>query len=402
MIVRPYEAHIALRFLRKGRGQTVLLLGGIAVGVAVQFFLSALIGGLQLSLIERTVGSAPHIFVLPPDNLPTSVLAEDGLAVDSRRVPYSEMTEVLSWQQYVDFLERVPEVLAVCPVAGGQGFIERGGATETVAVKGIQPEAGARVYNFDKNMKAGRTDLSGDAAIVGWSVADKLRLELGDRFFVRNSKGTGDTFTVTGIVDLGSVQGNAQVFLSLDRARSFLGLDGVSAIEVKVKDVFAAESLAATFRREFSRVKFESWQARNRELLTALRSQSGSSGVIQFFVLFAISLGIASVLGIAAVQKSRQLGILKAMGVDNRGAARIFLIQGLVLGVGGSVVGIGLGYIIGAAFLRFFGTGTFGLRLNAFNLITPAVLAVAGSAVASVIPARRASRLSPIEVIRNG
>jgi lipoprotein-releasing system permease protein len=402
MIVRPYEAHIALRFLRKGRGQTVLLLGGIAVGVAVQFFLSALIGGLQLSLIERTVGSAPHIFVLPPDNLPTSVLAADGLTVDSRRVPYSEMTEVLSWQQYVDFLERVPEVSAVCPVAGGQGFIERGGATETVAVKGIQSEAGARVYNFDRNLKAGRADLSGDAAIVGWSVADKLRLELGDRFFVRNSKGTGDTFMVTGIVDLGSVQANAQVFLSLDRARSFLGLDGVSAIEVKVKDVFAAESMAATFRKEFSRVKFESWQERNRELLTALRSQSGSSGVIQFFVLFAISLGIASVLGIAAVQKSRQLGILKAMGVDNRGAARIFIIQGLVLGVGGSVVGIGLGYIIGAAFLRLFGTGTFGLRLNAFNLITPAVLAVVGSAVASVIPARRASRLSPIEVIRNG
>ncbi len=402
MIVRPYEAHIALRFLRKGRGQTVLLLGGIAVGVAVQFFLSALIGGLQLSLIERTVGSAPHIFVLPPDNLPTSVLAGDGLAVDSRRVPYSGMTEVLSWQQYVDFLERVPEVSAVCPVAGGQGFIERGGATETVAVKGIQPEAGARVYHFDKNMKAGRTDLSGDAAIVGWSVADKLRLGLGDRFFVRNSKGTGDTFTLAGIVDLGSVQANAQVFLSLDRARSFLGLDGVSAIEVKVKDVFAAESLAATFRREFSRVKFESWQERNRELLTALRSQSGSSGVIQFFVLFAISLGIASVLGIAAVQKSRQLGILKAMGVDNWGAARIFVIQGLVLGVGGSIVGIGLGYVIGAVFLRFLGTGTFGLRLNAFNLITPAVLAVAGSAVASVIPARRASRLSPIEVIRNG
>ena len=402
MIVRPYETHIAFRFLMKGRGQSVLLLVGIAVGVAVQFFLSALIGGLQESLIERTVGSAPHIFLLPPDNLPTSLLADDGRTVDSRRVPYSELTEVLSWRQYYDFLKTTPGVEAACPMAGGQGFIERGGATETVAIKGILPEEGARVYRLDRNLRSGRAGLGGDAAIVGLSVADKLRLDLGDRFFVRNSKGTGETFTVEGIVDLGAVQANALVFLSLDRARSFLGLDGISAVEVRVADPFRAEAIAAGLRREFSRVKFESWQSRNKELLTALRSQSGSSGLIQFFVLFAVSLGIASVLGIAAVQKSRQIGILKAMGVDDRGAARIFLIQGLALGAVGSVLGIGLGYGIGLAFLRFFGPGTFGLEIDAFNLITPAVLAVVGAAVASVIPARKASRLSPIEVIRNG
>jgi lipoprotein-releasing system permease protein len=402
MIVRPYETHIAFRFLLKGRGQSVLLLVGIAVGVAVQFFLSALIGGLQESLIERTVGSAPHIFLLPPDNLPTSLLAGDGRTVDSRRVPYSELTEVLSWRQYYDFLKTTPGVEAACPVAGGQGFIERGGATETVAIKGILPEEGARVYRLDRNLRSGRAGLGGDAAIVGLSVADKLRLDLGDRFFVRNSKGTGETFTVEGIVDLGAVQANALVFLSLDRARSFLGLDGISAVEVRVADPFRAEAVAAGLRREFSRVKFESWQSRNKELLTALRSQSGSSGLIQFFVLFAVSLGIASVLGIAAVQKSRQIGILKAMGVDDRGAARIFLIQGLVLGAAGSVLGIGLGYGIGLGFLRFFGPGTFGLEIDAFNLVVPAVLAVVGAAVASVIPARKASRLSPIEVIRNG
>jgi len=402
MIVRPYEAHIAFRFLLKGRGQTVLLLAGIAVGVAVQFFLSSLIGGLQLSLIERTVGSAPHVFVLPPDSIPASVLAADGQAVDSRRVLYTENREILSWRTYVDHLKGLPEVTAACPVAGGQGIIERGGASDNVALKGISPEDGALIYNFERNLRSGRTELAGDAALVGLAVADKFRLELGDRFFVRTGKGVGDFFTVAGVVDLGSEPANAVVFLSLDRARSFLGLNGVSSIEVKVRDVFEADALAGSLRAEFSRAKFESWQERNKELLTALRSQSGSSGIIQFFVLFAISLGIASVLGIAAVQKSRQLGILKAMGVDNKGAARIFLIQGLTLGVIGSLIGIGLGYVIGDLFIRYMGPGTFGLQLEAFNLITPAVLAIVGSAVASAIPARRASRLSPIEVIRNG
>ncbi len=402
MIFKPHEPYIAFRWLLKGRGQTVLLLAGIAVGVAVQFFLSSLIGGLQLSLIERTVGSAPHIYVLPPDSVPTGFLSENGQAADSRRVPYTENLEILSWNQYVDYLKGVPEVAAACPVAGGQAFIERGGASLNVAVKGITAEDGALVYNFARNLKAGRLDLVGDSAVLGRTIAEKLQLSLGDRFFMRNNKGTGDFFTLAGIFDLGSVQANALVFLSLDRARSFFSLNGINSIEVRIREVFQAEALAKKFRLEFSRVKFESWQERNQELLTALRSQSGSSGVIQFFVLFAISLGIASVLGIAAVQKSRQLGILKAMGVDNRGAARIFLIQGLSLGLTGSLIGIALGYALGAAFLRFFGTGTFGLQLKAFNLVTPAVLAVLGSAVASVIPARRAAKLSPIEVIRNG
>ena len=173
MIFRPYETHIAFRFLLKGRGQTILLLAGIAVGVAVQFFLSALIGGLQESLIERTVGSAPHIYVLPQDRLPASLLAADGAVVDSRRVPYSEDAEVLSWETYADVLKRFPGVTAVSPVAGGQGFIERGGATETVAVRGIQSGAGGRVYNFERNLVAGRTDLSGDEAIIGRSTAER-------------------------------------------------------------------------------------------------------------------------------------------------------------------------------------------------------------------------------------
>jgi len=402
MIVRPYEAYIAFRFMLKGKGQTLLLLGGIIVGVAIQFFLSSLIGGLQISLIERTVGSAPHVFVLPPESVPESLLAAGGQAVDWRRVPSIEYEEILSWQQYVDFLKNVPEVTAACPIAGGQGFIERGGATYNVAVKGMLTEEGSLVYNFDRNLRSGGTELVGDSAIIGRTVAEKLQLSLGDRFFVRNDKGNSDFFTVTGIVDLGSVQADAMVFMSLNRARSFFGLDGINSIEVKVENVFGAERLAKSFRSEFSRVRFESWQERSRELLTALRSQSGSSWIIQFFVIFAISLGIASVLGIAAVQKSRQLGILKAMGVDNRGAARIFLLQGLSLGLSGSVLGLGFGYALGRLFLRHFGTGTFGLQLEVFNLLTPALLAVIGAAVASVIPAHRASRISPIEVIRNG
>ena len=165
--------------------------------------------------------------------------------------------------------------------------------------------------------------------------------------------------------------------------------------------MFAAEKIAREYGRQYERVKLESWQEKNRELLTALSSQSSSSDTIQFFVIVSISLGIASVLGIAAVQKQRQLGILKAMGTTNRSASKIFVIQGFLLGSVGSVLGLAFGLLLAYGFMA--GTGVaFGFEINARTLLTPIVLALLASVIASTIPARRAAKLSPIEVIRNG
>ncbi len=402
MIFRPYEVYIAIRFLIKGKFQTLLLFAGIALGVAIQFFLNSLIGGLQLSLIERTVGTSPHIIILPPEEMPTPIIAEPGQIFDFKKAPVIFDKEILLWEQYVEWLKKQPNLKAVCPVATGQGFIERNGTDLAVSIKGLDQEQGAIIYKFDKNLVTGEISLSGEAVLIGSVLADKLQLGPGDRVFIRNNRGSGNFFTVSGIIDLGSALANSIVFMSLERGRSFLSLTGINMIEIQIQDVFQAEKLASSWREEFTRVKVESWQERNRELLTALRSQSSSSNLIQFFVLFAISLGIASVLGISAIQKSKQLGILKAIGVDNRGAARIFLIQGLALGLGGSLTGIIIGYALSIFFINVFGTGTFNLQLEASNFILPAILAIVISALASLSPARKAARLSPIEVIRYG
>lgn len=402
MIFRPYEVYIAFRFLIKGKFQTLLLFAGIALGVAVQFFLNSLIGGLQLSLIERTVGTSPHIIILPREATPTQILGEPGQIFDFKKAPLISDKEILQWEQYIEWLNRQPGLKAICPVASGQGFIERNGTSLAVSIKGLDPAQGAIIYKFDKNLLSGQILLSGESVVIGAVLANKLQLEPGDRLFIRNERGSGSFFTVSGIVDLGSAAANSIVFMSLERGRSFLSLIGINLIEVQIQDVFQAEKLAASWREEFSRIKIESWQERNRELLTALRSQSSSSNLIQFFVLFAISLGIASVLGISAIQKSRQLGILKAIGVDNRGAARIFLIQGLTLGVFGSIAGIIIGYALSIFFINVLGTGTFNLQLEAQNFILPAILAIVISALASLSPARKAARLTPIEVIRYG
>lgn len=405
MIIRSYEYMIALRFLLKGKLQTVLIIFGIAAGVAVQFFLSALIGGLQINLIDKTVGTGAHILFLPADTVPRKLSDSEG---DNNEIySYKEQTlkenlEILSFQQYVNYLKNQSEVIAVSPVAGGQGFIEKGGSISSVTIKGISQKEGAVIYKLERNLKAGKIKLSGNNVLIGKSISDKFKILTGDSFYLSNNTGTGDFFTVSGIFDLGSQVSNNLVFLSLERAQSFFSYQGITSIEVQIQKIFDAESLAVKYRGEFSRVKIESWQERNRELLVALRSQSSSSDIIQFFVLFSISLGIASVLGIAAVQKSKQLGILKAMGVDDRGAAAIFLIQGLILGLIGAIIGISLGLLLGLMFTQFAGNASFDLEITTVKIISPVILALISSGIASIIPARSASKLSPIEVIRNG
>ncbi len=397
-----YEWMIALRFLVRGRGQTLLIVLGIAVGVAVQFFLSALISGLQVSLIDNTVGSSPHIQVLPADRLPAPAAAAGGNSIrDSGRILFDERTEIHSWPQYVNDLRRDPRVLRAAPAANGSGFIQRGTSVVAVPVKGLTAPDGLDIYRIREKTVSGAAELASDSALLGRRVAERLTLAVGDKFFLRNDRGGQMFLRVGGIFDLGAAAGNGLVVVAMDLVRSFFAIEGVSAVEVQVKDVFAAEAIAREYGRQYERVKLESWQEKNRELLTALRSQSTSSVTIQFFVIVSISLAIASVLGIAAVQKQRQLGILKAMGTTDRSASRIFIIQGLLLGGVGSVLGVAFGLLLGYAFVA--GTGAlFGLEISARTLLTPIALALLASVIASTVPARRASKLSPIEVIRNG
>jgi lipoprotein-releasing system permease protein len=144
----------------------------------------------------------------------------------------------------------------------------------------------------------------------------------------------------------------------------------------------------------------------NAQLLVGLRSQGSSSIMIQVFVVLAVALGIASVLAVSVVQKSREIGILKAMGVATGRVVRIFLLQGAIVGLAGSAVGV----LVGIGLSLFFaslatnpdGTPTFPVNLNALLYARSALIATSVGIVAAVLPARRAARLDPAQVIRGG
>lgn len=403
----PFELIVALRYLREGRGQTWLILAGIAVGVGVIVFLSALITGLQSRLIEQTLGTQAHVVVRPMEEMPRVLPAPTAGIRDVRiERPAQRVRSISQWQQAVDRVASMPGVTAVAPTVAGPAMAVRGAGSSAVAVRGIDPMSYDRIVDLRSRIVDGALDVSSGRALIGTELAADLGLEIGDPFRLRAGEDRGGVYTVAGIFDFDNRDLNARwVFIGIRPAQTMFDLEGgISTLEIRGTEVFGAESLALRIA-ESTGLDAESWMESNAQLLVALRSQSSSSYLIQVFVVLAVALGIASVLAVSVIQKSREIGILRATGTRARGVSRIFLIQGAILSLAGAIVGVALGIGLAVFFAGLArnpdGSAIFPVALTAGLYIRTTLTAVVVGVISAAIPARRAAQLDPATAIRN-
>ncbi len=368
------ESTIAMRFLRQGRGQSLLILFGIAVGVAVIVFVTALISGLQENIIERTLGTQAHVrveapreinLVAPPPAGTRQLLLEDKRAQALRPID--------NWIRVRDVLDTLPRVTAVSPVVSGPAFGRRGAAVQSVALVGVDLPRYLRVIPLDDSMVDGTLDVGSGNAVVGSQLAEDLGLRTGGKLRLDAGEGREAVVNVAGIFQLGVRELDARyVYLDLKQAQSLLALPGgVTVIDVTVDDVFGAEAVAARIRG-LTGLRAESWMETNAQLMNALTSQSLSTRMISLVVAMSVALGIASVLAVSVTQRTREIGILRAMGTRRGQMLRVFLVQGAVLGLVGSAIGALAGWGLIGAF------NTFGPKL--FYIPMPLVLIPASMA----------------------
>lgn len=420
----PFEWLVALRFLREGRIQTVLILLGVSTGVGVIIFLTALITGLQSSLIEKTLGSQAHLVVRPPEEMPRvlhegQVAGTDPAAVAAERrpgeaalavrleKPAQRLRSINQWPAVIREVESVAGVTDVSPLVAGSAFVTRGVAQRAIVLRGIDPERFIRIIDVPSRMAAGTFRVVGTDAVIGSGLAADIGVRPGDRIRILTADGRNDVFTVAGIFDLQNQGVNdSWVLVSLRSAQNLLDLSGgISAIEARVDGIFTAEAVARQVAQRTGLV-VDSWMELNGQLLTGLRSQSSSSAMIQVFVVVAVALGIASVLVVWVVQKNREIGIMRAFGTTRRQVLRIFLLQGLLLGLAGWVVGVGVGTALSLAFVGLAtnpdGSPTFPVSLTPGLFLGTLALALAVGLLAATAPARRAAGLDPAEAIHHG
>ena len=405
-----FEARVALRFLREGRMQTLLIILGVAAGVAVVAYISALISGLQRNTLEKTLGAQAHIALSAQDDVVLAAASPAvGTALLTQTQPRSQRPRaIVNWQALIPLLEALPAVAAVSPMVSGAGLALRGDASKSIALLGVDLDRYDRIVGLRSKVVDGVARLGPGEGIVGRELADDLGIRVGDRFSVVVGSSTGnvaDSVRVTALVDFGVRELNRRtVIVPLRTAQSLVGLPGgATNIDISLVDVWAASTLSAELAQRYP-YKVESWQQANAQLVSALNAQSVSTALIRGVVMIVVVLGIASVLVVSVVQKRREIGILRAMGATQGQVMRVFLLQGAIV----SAVGSAFGVLLAVAMIWLFTTfvrGTDGLPLFVIVLAPGLALGIAALAtvcgvLAAVAPARRAAALDPAQAIR--
>ena len=397
-----YGLKIALRYLTANKTQSGLLIAGVAIGVFVFVFMSALIGGLAVFLVQRTVGNIAHVTVEAPDRAPISLLPEaDGALVVIQRET-AQRQQLRTADAFMPLIEAMPGIAGTSQQIVGNGFLRRGRATAPVGVTGVAADKVSVIANIGKALVAGSADLDNGTVILGATLAENLGVGIGQVVSLQSDRGIERPLAVGGIFEIG-VDGldRRSAFVSLSTARSLFDMpQGISRIEIKLADLDEAPAYAARIAAETG-LKATPWTVGNAQLLDGLRAQNSSGNLIKAFALITIVIGVASALLLSTYRRRPEIGIMRAMGASKGFVIFVFVAQGALIGLLGGLIGAGLGYAALSPFPVPEQAPPGGLpidvRQGAYRLAI--ALTVLGAILASILPARAAARVEPVSVI---
>jgi lipoprotein-releasing system permease protein len=402
----PFEWIAAVRFLREGRMQTLFIIGGIAIGVGVIVFMSAMLAGLEANFIKRVLTSQPQIQLLPPNQIARPLRNDPGQFEDATvQRPSQRVISIDQWPKIRDQMLAMPEVTAASPTILGSALAVRGDANRAISMSGVEPDSYFKIVKIPEYIVAGEARLTSEDIVVGTELAKNLGATVGDKLNIQAASGANRVLTITGLVDFGNKGVNQRnAYVALRTAQSLLGMvGGVTTIDMTLKDIYAAEVLAQQIEAS-NAVEADSWIKTNAQFFTAVQAQETSNSLIRVFVALSVAFGIAAVLIVSVIQRSKDIGILRAMGTSRGQILRVFLLQGGLLGFVGSM----LGAAMGALALVYWhsvarqpdGSELFPLVLERQLFILTALLATATGLLAAMAPAVRAAKLDPVVAIR--
>ena len=403
---QPFEWIVASRFLREGRMQSLFITGGVAIGVAVIVFMSAILQGLQANLVRRVLTAQPHIQVLPPKEFVRSQhAADEAWHAQRMQAPLQRLKSIDQWPSVLKLIRSMPQVKVASPAVTGASLVVRGGASRSLSLTAVDLALYQHIVNLEEKLVAGRARLETNDILIGTELASDLGLTIGDKLLVQSATGTGNYFVVAGILDLGNKSANQRTgFIALHSGQSLLGYPGgITGIDVTVHDVYAAEVVAQRMEH-LTGLQADSWIKTNAQFFSAISSQSMANTAISFFVALSVAFGIASVLVVSVVQRSKEIGILRAMGISRGQVMRVFLLQGGLLGLGGAAIGSAVGTLALHVWLSYAlapdGTPLFQVTMEPTLYLLALGIATLTGLLAALAPALRAARLDPVVAIR--
>src|SRR3954469_10158814 len=402
----PFELHVALRYLLAKRKQafisviSMISTLGVTVGVMALVLALALMTGLQQELRDRIVGSNPHIYVW-------------------------NTRGIQDYHAEADTLRKLPHVLGAAPEVLGQGLISAAGQSEPLQIKGIDPVLEQQVTNLKGAVTSGSLEAlhtapdEPDGILLGKDLAAKLGVTTGDDV----SLTMGVTLSpagllprtrrlkVVGLFSLGLYEFDSSFgFLGLDVARRLLGKEHVDLIQLRVDDIYAAPAIADDIPHTLgSQYVTQDWADMNRSLFSALGLEKMAISLTIGLIVMVAALNIVASLILLVMEKHRDIAILKTMGASARSVTAVFMMQGLIIGVIGTVVGASAGYGLSAVLTRYklirVPADVYQMSYVPFRVLPGDFLFVVAGAilicfVATLYPSRQAAKLDPVQALR--
>ncbi len=399
-----FALKVARRYLLSNPSQTLLLIAGVALGVTVFVFITALIAGLAVRLTDQVTGDSAHVSLEPPTRV-ARVLAGPNLPVESvALVSTFQRKQIRDWPMIVQLLRANPAVSAISPQISGSAFLVKSEAVSPVSILGVDPQGIDAISQITPKIISGDGDLGADGLLIGVRMAEDLGLGAGQSILLRTDRGVERQLTVKGVFRTGLQSLDERVaFMSLQTARPLFVLpEGVTNIEVKLKNPDDARAVAR-FLADATGLRATPWQEKNLSLEDALTAQGQTGTLIQIFSLISIIIGVASALVLSAYRRRGEVGIMRAFGVPGGFILWVFLLQGLIIGLVGALIGCASGYGLCLwlqGIVKADGTSALPIAPEQGGYVAALVLTTLGAVIASILPARSASKVDPLEAIQ--
>jgi len=378
---------IAWRFLINSKIQTLIIILGISIGISVQMFVGLLSTGLETSLLDKVVGNSSHITIYPKNNMIENYKEKEATIrkLDNR-------------------------IISVAPIVEYSAAVNFKNINEPVQIRGFIPTNLDSLYDIKSKIYQGKTVQKSNEVLIGKELSEKLGLRIKDNINIVTADKRKVILKVVGFYDFETIKVNKTlVITNLKTAQDLAGAsDAVSSMELSTSDPYNADYIATKIEKGLhgENLKIENWKDQNKLLVSAIMGEKVCSVVIQLSVMIAAVLSIISIMGISVVQKYKQIGILKAMGIKDGSAALIFIIQAFILGIVGTCLGVALTYLYIKAFNRYIvssdGTPIVTIIINYSFIIKLSVIDIIAATLAACMPAIKSFKLTPVEVIKNG
>lgn len=410
--------HTAIAQLLGRKRQTILVTTGVMIGAMVMIVTFALTNGIIASIQEKVINVSPLITITGErtpgkERILITESSDEEVVMVSHIIP-DEKREIAQYLKVVALLEGIPAVDATSPFVKTSGVLRKGKILRGVSLRGVDPIREAKIVNIGKNIVQGslvELGFTPNGILLGDGLARKLVARYHDVLHLTTEQGVVMTVTVVGLFSSGfAAADDNTAYINLAHGQAISGRSGNTATGIGVHAV-SMNGLRA-LARDIERVtgyKAETWDEANANLLAVFERNNNITLLLVVFVFIVSGFGIVNTLVTIVLQKQRDIAIMKSIGFSVRSIEGIFLVQGALIGIAGTLIGCIGGY----ALTEFIGTLPVsygdsavvrGSSLAVVQTLPSYLITIAFSLAvsigASIVPARRAARLQPIEILR--